>query len=69
MAVDDILLVICLNNILLLLWLSRLLLLRLNRLQVLARGTTTCQLSNSKVTSSALVSSTMNVNHLQFRNR
>jgi hypothetical protein len=54
---------------LLLLWLNRLQLLRLNRLLLLAWGTAGCQLPDRKVTSGALVSGMMNLNHLQFRSR
>jgi hypothetical protein len=73
------------DNILLWLWLSQLLLLRLSRLVLLGlnklrllrlnkvlllvQGTAGCQLPNGKMTSSALVSGTMNVNLLQFRDR
>jgi hypothetical protein len=76
LAVDDILLVLWLSKLLLLLWLSRLLLLQLNRLQLLwlnrlllAWGTVGCQLADGGMTSSALASRTMNVNHLKFRSR
>jgi hypothetical protein len=74
---DDILLVLRLSKLLLLLWLSRHLLLQLNRLQLLwlnsllllAWGTAGCQLPDGEATSSAIVSGTMDVNHLQFRSR
>jgi hypothetical protein len=87
LAVDDILLVLWLSKfhllrlsrLLLLLWLSRfLLLLWLSGLQLLlwlssllwlARGTSGWQLPDGKMTSSALMSGTTNVNHLQFGNR
>jgi hypothetical protein len=75
--VDDILLVLWLSKLLLMLWLSRLPLLRLNRLQLLrlnsllqlVQGTTGCQLPDGEMTFGALVSYTMDVNHLQFRSR
>jgi hypothetical protein len=74
---DDILHMLRLSKLLLLLWLSRLLLRWLNRLQLmwlnsllqLARDTVGCQLPDGEVTSSTLVNSMMNVNHLQFRSR
>jgi hypothetical protein len=44
-------------------------LLQLHIFLPLAQGTMACQLPNSKMTSSALVSSMMDVNHLQFRDR
>jgi hypothetical protein len=72
--VDDILLVLRLSKLLLqqlsrllLRWLHRLRLLRLNGLLLLVWGTAGCQLLDGKMTSSALTSSTIDVNHLQFR--
>jgi hypothetical protein len=56
-------------NRLLLLWLNMLHLLWLNRLLLLTRGTMGCQMPDDKMISSALVSGTMNVNHVQFRDR
>jgi hypothetical protein len=53
----------------LLLRLNRLLLLWLNILLLLMGGTARCQLPNGEMTSSALVSGTVNVNNLQFRDR
>jgi hypothetical protein len=50
-----------LNRLLLLLWFIRLLL--------LARCTTGCQLPDGETTSSALASDTVDVDHLQFRDR
>jgi hypothetical protein len=61
--VDDILLLLWLSR-LFLLQLNRLQLLRLNRLLLLAQGTSGCQLPDGKVTSSALASGMTKVNHL-----
>jgi hypothetical protein len=76
---DDILLLLWLSKLLLLwvnklfllwlhkllqLWLHRLQLSRLNMLLLLSRGTMGCQLPDSEMTSSALTSGTMDVNHL-----
>jgi hypothetical protein len=69
MAVDDMLLLLWLSKLLRLLWLSRLLLLWLNRLLLLAWVSVECQLTDGETTSSALMSDTMKVNHLHFRNR
>jgi hypothetical protein len=77
LAVDDILRLMRLSKLLLLLWLSRLFLpwlhrlqlLRLNWLPLLARRTAGCQLADGEMTSSALLSDMMDVNHLQFRNQ